>query len=142
MKTYVGSLPVIRIEGDPVPQPRGRTFVKNGITRTLSNPKRVKTWKDSIRLQTRCQWPHKPTPEGVFLRVGFRFRIERPQKPKYEYPTQGDLDNFIKAVKDALTGIVWCDDRFVMGYLEPTEKVYDDVPGVEVRIVVEKKDKH
>lgn len=139
MKTYVGSLPVIRIEGNPVPQPRGRTFAKNGVTRTLSNPKRVKAWKDLIILQARCQWHRSPFPEGVFLRVGFRFRVQRPKsKPKYQYPCRSDLDNFIKAAQDALNGIIWYDDRFIIGYLEPTEKVYDDNPGVEIRIVVEK----
>jgi Holliday junction resolvase RusA-like endonuclease len=64
------------------------------------------------------------------------FRVTRPARTREEYPTRGDLDNLIKAVKDALNGVAWDDDRHVRRYGE-MGKEWADSRGAGCRIVVE-----
>lgn len=58
---------------------------------------------------------------------------ERPRGGK----NGGDLDNFVKLVKDALNEVAYPDDTQIVGYLDPTEKRYvwqDELPHTEVVI--------
>ena len=43
-----------------------------------------------------------------------------------------DLDNLIKAVKDALTGTIIVDDKAIYCYKKDTKKIYSNTPGIEV----------
>jgi len=106
----------------PVPQPRytqdfspggkRRAWIpgtKDPLTkRTIPHP--IHGWKEYIRLvfsgrDLPADWPLTGP-----VQMGFEFRIDGP----------GDLDNLIKAVKDALKGLAYRDDRQVKGYLWPT----------------------
>jgi Holliday junction resolvase RusA-like endonuclease len=44
----------------------------------------------------------------------------------------GDIDNLAKAVLDALTGVVWSDDRQVVSLL--AEKFFGEEPRTEIRL--------
>jgi Holliday junction resolvase RusA-like endonuclease len=70
------------------------------------------------------------------LRLTLRFVLPRPKRPKFQQPAvRPDLDNFIKAIKDAFNGIVWSDDGQVTEIT--AGKYYDLVnptPRTEVRI--------
>ena len=48
--------------------------------------------------------------------------------------TRPDLDNYIKGIKDALSGICWLDDAQIVAYKEPFGKFYSSRPRVEVWI--------
>lgn len=48
-------------------------------------------------------------------RVHVSFVFERPKKPKYEFPPQGDIDKLCRALLDAMqsSGVIE-DDKFVL----------------------------
>lgn len=116
------------VAGVPVPQPRWGT---HGDYRQP----RVKAWRSLIiRAASEAGWEPSNPPGGWCLSI--EFRVSRPARTKEEYPTRGDLDNLIKAVKDALNGVAWDDDRHVRRYGEMA-KEWADSRGPGVRIVVE-----
>ncbi len=54
-----------------------------------------------------------------------------------------DLDNFIKLLKDAATGILWEDDNLIVGYLPGTGKYYTtEQPRIEVELLTVGSDLH
>lgn len=61
--------------------------------------------------------------------VRLHFYLPRPKRMKRELPhVKPDVDKLIRAVLDALTGIVWVDDGQVVQVTG--QKVYADPPGV------------
>ncbi len=46
--------------------------------------------------------------------------------------TKPDVSNVLKSIEDALNGVVWVDDRQIVGLV--VSKAYDDNPRVEVEI--------
>ena len=86
----------------------------------------------------------RPTSEPVSLRLVFEM-----QRPKYHFRANGelkpsaplmhmkqpDLSKLVRCVEDALTGIVYVDDRQVWN--EPAEKIYSDRPGVEITVGID-----
>lgn len=109
------------IPGVPVPQPRQRHALLADGTVTNYTPKDhpVQAYKMTVRLAGKAAWGGPPTPHAVELSVTFLF--PRPQRlvwktrPMTRLPLtiKPDGDNLIKAVKDALTGVVWEDDAQV-----------------------------
>ncbi|KKL67003.1 hypothetical protein LCGC14_2139330 [marine sediment metagenome] len=64
------------------------------------------------------------------------YRMRPKSKPKkIIYPTTTpDLDNYLKAIKDALTGLVYRDDSLIVGYRD-VWKLYDsNRPRVEIEL--------
>jgi len=67
------------------------------------------------------------------------FYFPRPRKPKWRFPctpTDGDLDNLIKATADALNGLLWKDDRFIVadGGSFKTYCLPGQEPGALIRV--------
>lgn len=103
------------VEGEPIPQPRPRTFMQGGRPVTVSVPsgKRIAAWLDTLGKQAA---PHRPSePLTCRLEVGLAFRggLTQQRTPRVK---RGDLDNYAKAVLDALTRQgFWVDDRQLYG---------------------------
>jgi Holliday junction resolvase RusA-like endonuclease len=95
------------VDGRPVAKERaGRVKTKSGKLRGY-NPKRTTQWENLIRLiaQSACaaqRWQPEKARYTVHVDV-------------YRARKAGDGDNYLKAAKDALNGIVWPDDRMVFG---------------------------
>lgn len=113
--------------GGPVIGKGGRPIVNL----VHANAKVLKPWRQDIaQLAVASGWPAlglAAIDEAVFLRVTFYF--ERPathtgtgrnagvlkdSAPLYPETTGADLDKLTRAVMDALTGIVWRDDKRVV----------------------------
>jgi Holliday junction resolvase RusA-like endonuclease len=99
------------VAGLPAPQPRPR-MCRNGH---VYNPKTADAWKKAIKEQVfahALKHDKDETFEGaVYVRM--LFVLPRPKKHKNEMfvAVRPDLDNYVKAVLDALTDIrVWNDD--------------------------------
>jgi len=74
-------------------------------------------------------WPNR---EAVAL--GLEFVFQRPKKPANQYPPI-DLDKLLRTCFDALTGIIFADDRQVV-YVEMTKRYAlssDEGPGVHIK---------
>jgi len=41
------------------------------------------------------------------------FVLRSPKNPKYDYPSRGDVDNYLKFFCDGANGILWDDDRHI-----------------------------
>lgn len=105
--------------GTPKAQPRVRAF-KRGNHAGVFDPGTADGWKFTIRAAAKEKW------DGVMfdgpLQVIIRLSIPRPKchlrangqvrdtAPKF-HTVKSDIDNYIKAIFDALTGVgVWRDD--------------------------------
>jgi Holliday junction resolvase RusA-like endonuclease len=82
--------------------------------------------------------------EGKPVEVYIGFGLPRPKAkvwkrramPREHYPKAADIDNLEKAVMDALTGIVWHDDRQIVAKTTAKYLVAgDEQPHVQVRFI-------
>jgi Holliday junction resolvase RusA-like endonuclease len=132
------SLIELAILGNPVPQGRPR-FARVGKFVRTYDPKESVAWKDSIKLQAialirnnYADWQLLSGP----VNLNCEFYISRPAsvsvKKRPEPTVKPDLDNLLKAVKDALKGIIWVDDSQVTRL--SAMKIYSGTPGVKIAI--------
>lgn len=122
-----------RIFGLPVAQGRPRAFKMPSGQIRVYDPATARDWKRTVQAQVITQRPPMPV-EGP-LKMALDFILPRPQSlPKREqFPTRRpDLSNMLKAIEDALTGIVYRDDAQIVR-LE-IAKDYGPAPGVLIRI--------
>lgn len=148
----------IVVYGEPIPQPRHqigrqefrdkktgqmRTFITRSLPKTADgSPHPVIAWKrcieSAIQEAMRGGFDMIKRPNGAGL--GLLFFFLRPKsKPKKEgmiHTVRPDLDNLLKAVKDAMKGVILEDDSQINQYLEPFKKEYTlDNPRLEIRLV-------
>ena len=91
----------------------------------------LKFWREAIG------WRAKSTKiellSNCAVEIHLRFILPRPKTITRAFPTvPPDLDKFIRAVLDALTGIAYKDDAQVCKIT--ASKEYDDTPGVWITI--------
>lgn len=136
--------------GKPIAQPRPRTFSKNGITRTISDSKHSKNWKNAIKAQ--CpRIPKITVPVEIvllfsFLRPKSHFKSDGVTLSKTaltKFPTDcctskgcGDIDNLAKTVFDAFDSIhIFEDDSQIWSVLAKKQWCYSSQwQGVTVSI--------
>ncbi len=97
----------------PVPFPRPRFDSRSKQT---FNPKRYREFKDELGYYARLAMRGRPLMTGeVKLHADFYRPKPKPRKGKPEQVSfVGDVDNYLKAVMDALSKIVYLDDRQVV----------------------------
>ena len=118
--------------GDPVPKARARTVRKGGRTWSFT-PKKVVLWEKLVKTEAE---KHFKKPLMGPLMVSMIFYLNRPASRRVEtwVPTTPDLDNLEKAVLDALNGVAYEDDRYVVAKNGQKKYVRYDDPRVCVRI--------
>lgn len=111
----------ITIPGNPAPQerPRARAYVdpRTGIAKAQIYQRKgpTKNYRALIAHEAALAMNGKEPLSGP-LELTIHFFLQKPKsKPKYKaWPdVRPDLDNYVKAVKDALKGIVYRDDAQV-----------------------------
>ena len=123
MRTYT-------ITGNPVPQGRARAFTRPGMKGVrFYDPAQSKDWKSIIRFSVLRQDPERIIDGPVAVKAVFYLKrpVSLPRKVVF-HTKKPDLDNLLKAVKDALKGICWTDDSQVV---ETTCRKDYAVPGQE-----------
>lgn len=126
------------VTGNPVPQGSIKSFRHprtGGIISTYGNKRRLDEWRDAIRYH--AQQLNEPCVEGaVQLTIAFAFAKPKSLKKSVRYHvTRPDLDKLIRAVLDALTGVLFRDDSQV-DYIV-TEKRYardGEASGVKITV--------
>jgi Holliday junction resolvase RusA-like endonuclease len=110
------------------PIPKGRPRLARGRAFT---PERTRHFEESLRWYLRAAYRWSPLAGPILLSA--TFRLQRPKSNKDKYPSGhvGDLDNFLKALKDAGNGILWVDDCQVVKYGD-VEKVYAPIASITV----------
>ena len=126
----------LNIVGEPVPW---SPFIKRYFTsKHRQRYDKLKAWQNSIAWQAKSQLPDdfKTWNDELYLRH-IKFRLTKPKSVTSKRPkTKPDFDNLLKAVLDALQGIVYTNDsRFTSG--GGWEKIWatqDNPPGVSLQI--------
>jgi crossover junction endodeoxyribonuclease RusA len=135
-----------RVDGIPAPQGSKR-YLGNGAM--VESSKRVAPWRADIRTAAEQalnghhagMWdaPLSVTLGFVFPRPKSHYRTGRNadqlrDKAPHEHTGKPDLDKLIRAVLDALTGVVWADDAHIVE-LDAAKGWADDThPGVQITI--------
>ncbi len=119
-----------RVRSRIVPMKTGKSFVQH------YDPKKSKNYKELIQHQIL----EKGRPESLFdepLVMSCRVYRLRPKSApkKVIYPsTKPDLDNYIKSIKDAMTGLVIRDDSIIVGYHDVWKLYTFDSPRLELEL--------
>ncbi len=130
------------VRGDPTPQGSMVAFrsPKNGrpIMRP-SNANALRDWRKAVR-RSALEAMESALPIKGPVRVYATFALHRPKSRRDPYPAgYPDLDKLDRAIRDALTGVVWDDDGQVVD--SQTRKRWagstDALPWPGVRITVE-----
>lgn len=138
------------VPGEPYGQPRPRFSAANGKVHTY-NTDESRNYKTQVKLiaQTAAReqgWTFAGT-EGIGVNIYAYMYIPQSKSKKFhaaamagdERPTKKpDCDNIFKAVTDALSGLLFKDDKQIIH--ARVEKYYSDEPRVEVEVFVCRKE--
>jgi crossover junction endodeoxyribonuclease RusA len=116
------------VEGTPIQQ-GSMKFIRPGVM-IHSRAVELATWRADIALAAKVAGC-KPIDSPIIITM--RFRVKKPKTVKRDYPTVApDLDKYIRAVNDGLTGVAFNDDSQVIHIT--ASKVYSDNPGVDIEV--------
>lgn len=112
----------LTIPGDPFPWERTATYGRRRLT-----PAKYRAWKRAARclasaelVRSRRKLPLFEVGAALLIRADFVRSLPRDQErkrlpPPVRFdPQRSDVDNYLKAVMDALNGVVYADDRQVV----------------------------
>lgn len=117
-----------------LPAPKGSRSPLGG-NRSKESSAGCKPWVETIIFACKSERPGKDPLEAPY-KIGLRFVMPRPAKPKYEWPSIGDIDKLERAVLDGLTqGGLIVDDRHVV-QLDTSKEFVEDGKSTGVSIVV------
>jgi DNA-binding CsgD family transcriptional regulator len=120
----------LEVRGRPVPQGSGRSFVSGSRAIHVTTSAPLLAWRGAIATEARTGMAGRPLLEGpVALEVEFRpaarparhwlpanarrlLRVLRLDAPVH-HASAPDIDKLCRAVMDALSSVVWVDDRQV-----------------------------
>lgn len=124
---------MITIIGNPIAQGRPK-FFRRGSFVGVYDPKESKSWKENIKLQAMMQGAKK-LDGGISMDMIFHMPMPKSLKKKIlksnlAHTKKPDLDNLVKAVKDALKGICYADDSQI-AHLN-VRKIYSLSPRVDI----------
>lgn len=112
------------VYGLPIPQPRVKATIRGkhaGVytptTKQNGRSNGIAEFKSDVRREVVAQLDGRPLLTGplrldlsmVFPRQAAKVWKSRPM-PRYLHVTRPDADNVLKAIKDAMKGVLWLDD--------------------------------
>ena len=118
----MGNEIIVTIPGEPVAQGRPRFSTHGGFPRAY-DPKKSKEGKQSVRFFVANQMEKEglvPLEGPIMLQAQFGIKLptsqerKRNPKPRSWRVKKPDLDNLIKLVKDACSGIAFLDDNQIV----------------------------
>lgn len=121
------------ILGDPRPQGRPKFFRRGNFVGAY-DPKKSRDYKQTLAAQLAAQSPEF-IEQGKAVSIYVEFVFARPKSlPKRveDHVKKPDLDNLIKALKDAAKGILWHDDSQVVQL--SARKVYGATPMTVIEV--------
>lgn len=130
------------VSGTPVPQGSMKAFrVKNSdkIVMTHSNSK-LAEWRNiisdvAIKIAETNDWAIAERGEAIDVKMLFYFPRPASRKKDRNMTTRPDLDKLIRAVNDALTGILYEDDSQIVSMTPGKYYIIDNqIPGVYIEV--------
>ena len=138
----MGNEITVTIPGEPVAQGRPRFSTHGGFPRAY-DPKRSKEGKQSVRFFVANQMEKEglvPLEGPIMLQAQFGIKLptsqerKRNPKPRSWRIKKPDLDNLIKLVKDACSGIAFLDDnQIVKVSAEKIQCAQGEAPFTKIR---------
>ncbi|BBN97479.1 RusA family crossover junction endodeoxyribonuclease [Sporolactobacillus terrae] len=128
------------IYGEPIAQGRPR-FARRGKFTQAYDPPDSREYKKYVKLLASQNKPHTPIEGPVELKLLiYRPLLKSMSKKKKAAAVAGtlrpikkpDVDNVAKGIMDAMTGIIWQDDKQVVSL--QVSKFYSEQPRVEVQV--------
>ena len=121
-----------KIYGNPIPQGRPRV-IKKGAHYSVKDPDKSRIYKDGLHLLGQ-KHRIEPLPTGPLgLRLTFEMLKPKTVRKRERWRAKKpDMDNLVKAVLDAMNGILYRDDAQIV-YLVAL-KPYSDSPGVTIEL--------
>ena len=126
----------IIIETNPVSQLRPRISGNR-----MYDPKKVRDYKKYVAWETKRQWKKEPLQGAVKIKIDIYRDIQKTESKKNKKlkdegvirPTvKSDLDNYLKAVLDAMNKIAYVDDSQIVEI--NARKFYSYNPRVEIKL--------
>lgn len=99
-------------------------------------PAKTKTFESQLKLLALSQLPSAFEQFTQPLTLEIRFFFTRPKscpKDRFVPSVKPDLDNLVKAVKDALNQVVWKDDALIVSLT--ASKAYAPTDSIEVKVL-------
>ncbi|WP_078428782.1 RusA family crossover junction endodeoxyribonuclease [Alkalihalobacterium alkalinitrilicum] len=129
------------IYGEPVAQGRPRAGKDLVGKVRMYDPSKSRHYKQYVRLVAANNKPSKLL-EGELELIVDVYKAIPQSMPKYKQElavkgmlrptTKPDVDNYVKGIKDGLSGIIWHDDKQVVSLT--VRKWYGEIPRVEVKV--------
>ena len=118
----------------PVPKGRPRFRILKGRNYPIVyTDSATATFESAIKLLTKSQLDKGFQPFICAISVSINFEIVRPKSVDRDFPTvKPDLDNYTKAVLDALNTLIWKDDAQICSL--KVAKSYSIKPSITVEI--------
>ena len=122
------------VYGNPVPKGRPRFGrAKHSGKPVTYTPVETEIWESYVRAQALNVRPEKLLDGPLALAATFYLMSPKSRPKGQAFPDRKpDLDNLVKAVKDALEGVIYTNDSRIVR--EVAEKRYGDPPRVEIAI--------
>lgn len=126
----------IIIETNPVSQLRPRISGNR-----MYDPKKVRDYKKYVAWETKRQWQKEPLQGAVKVKIDIYRDIQKTESKKNKKlkdegvirPTvKSDLDNYLKAVLDAMNKIAYVDDSQIVEI--NARKFYSKNPRIEIKL--------
>ncbi len=129
----------LTIYGEPVAQGRARSdLIRSKGKQFIGHydPKKSRDYKQDIKLQILNSGKPEALIDEPLIMSCRIYRTKPKSKPKkVVYPTtKPDLDNYLKALKDALSGLVIRDDSIIVGYKDIWKLYTKDRPRLEFEL--------
>lgn len=128
------------VDGDPQTKGSAKAFKHRTTGRIIvqNDNAKCRAWSACVAWKAKAAMNGTgrvgPTILAVPVRVVAEFRIARPQRTKLAVPAL-DLDKLARALGDALTGIVYVDDKQIAEWrLTKRWCARDEAPGVAVQV--------
>ena len=111
----------------PQPRPRFRTDGKRIFSyRTRADS----TYRNNLQTLLKLAYSGGPIDAPVGIEV--IFYLPKPKKPRFETPAvKPDIDNYLKALFDAMNGIIFVDDARIVRVI--AEKAYGR-PSIDLKL--------
>lgn len=134
---------IFKIDGEPVPKGRPKFSTRGGYVKAYTPQKTAEYEKKVADTFRDCFPDHKLIPRDVPLEVevaiikpipkSFTKAQKKEAKEQKLFPTKKpDVDNYLKAIFDALNGVAWEDDAQII--CASVGKFYGEEPYASVSI--------